>query len=99
MTYMTGVLLNGIMACIAIIVWISLIFLAAIKLFKKDYLNFKRTVLYLLNSAIFYLGVPFFVRLALVVQGPKEATKEASMQVLKNDCILEFTLYFYSNKT
>ena len=93
MTYETGSLLNGIMICIAIIVWISLIFRAAIKLFKKDHLNFKRTFLYLINSAIFYLGVPFFVRLALQVQGPKETTKESSMQVLKNDCILEFVRY------
>lgn len=93
MTNRTGILLNEIMMYIAITTWVSLGLWIVVKLFKKDYFNFKRTILYLVNSIIFLIGVPFYVRLAIIVQGPKEATKEASMQVLKYDCILEFVRY------
>ncbi len=93
MTYRTGFLINEIMMCLAIITWVSLGFWTMDKLIKKDYVNFKRVILYLVNSIVFLIGVPFYVRLAIVVQGPKAATKEASMQVLKDDCILEFVRY------
>ncbi len=90
MTNMTGRLLNGIMMCLTIVIWVSLSILAVIQLFKKNYFNFKKTILYLLNSSILYFGVPFYVRLAIVVQGPKAATKQDSMMILKNDCVIEF---------
>lgn len=93
MDYMTGILLNEIMICVAIIVWTILVFWAAFKLVRKDKFNFKRIILYLINSLVFLLGVPFYLRLAIIVQGPKEATIEESMQVLKNDCVIELVRY------
>jgi hypothetical protein len=78
---------------VAVSTWITLLCWAVLNYLKKDHLSFKKIILYLLNSTVFFVGVPFYVRLALIVQVPKEVTKEASMQVLKNDCILEFQNY------
>lgn len=90
---MTGIFLNEIMMCFAFITWTALVLWAAIKFFKKDYPNFKRVMMYLINSLVFLVGVPFYVRLAIIVQGPKEATRQASMRVLRDDCIVEFIRY------
>jgi len=87
MTYKTGLLINEILIYLAVLLGASLALRGTIHIFKKDFFNLRKTVLYLLNSAVFLLGAVFYVRLAIIVQGPKESTKEASMNLLKKDCI------------
>jgi hypothetical protein len=95
MNYRTGILINEIFICIAITFWSVMVISGTIQIFKKDFFKLKKTLLYILNSSVLMLGAIFYVRLAMIVQGPKEATKEASMNVLKNDCLDELLRYTF----
>lgn len=93
MTWRTGLTLNEFLIYFALMIWSVLVILFVVGIIKKDHFALKKIGLYALNSSLFFLGAIFYTRLALITGGPKEATMQASLMVLKNKCLIEFLIY------
>jgi len=90
---MTQGSVNEILICVAFLIWGFLILKIIISLTKKAYCDLKKDLLYLFNSLIFFVGWVFYVGLAIITQGLKEKTEEASFILLRRRCTIELTHY------
>ncbi|WCT11652.1 hypothetical protein [Mucilaginibacter jinjuensis] len=89
MTEADALLIHQIIYSIAGIIWIILIAGILYNIIKNASQKIKLNVLYLINSLVFLVGIEFYFRLALITQGPKQATREASIKILQAQCLEE----------